>query len=88
MIGLSFTVGLVLMVGLNAMWERKYGGWPLAVAAMGFGLAASLVSQLALWPGTTLAAIGVSWVTTLVSSIAILILASPSIRAYYESRGE
>lgn len=83
MIGLSFAVGLVLILGLNAMWERKYGGWPFGVVAMAFGLVASILSQVVLWPDRPSVAIGVSWVVTAVSAIGLAILFVPNVRDHY-----
>ena len=85
MIALSFIIGLVLMAGLNAMWERRYGGWPLSVGAMVFGLVLSAIAQLVIWPGAP-SAIGVSWIVTLVSAIGLVILSLPVVRAYYKDK--
>jgi len=81
---LSFVVGLVLLLGLNAMWERRYGGLPLAVFAMVFGVVTPVAYALIAPPGAL--AIGVSWIAAIVSGIGLSVLFLPGVQAYLKKR--
>jgi len=80
---LSFVVGLVLLIGLNAMWERRYGGRPLALVAMAFGVVMSGAYQIVAQTG--LQAIGLSWVTLIASVFGLAVLFLPGVRIYFET---
>ena len=78
---LSLAVGIVLLLGLNATWERKYGGRPVAIIAMLFGVVASIGAQLVVTSGLIM--LGVSWFITIVCLIGLGLLFHPEVRRYF-----
>ncbi len=81
---LSVVVGVVLFLGLNAIWERKYGGRPLALATMLFGLVTSLATQFLV--SSDRIAIGVSWIVTITTAVSFGLLFFPEVIRYFGSR--
>ena len=82
MSAMSSAVGILFMMGANQIWNHERGSWRFVVVAALVGLVASIAVQLTTSTGFVM--IGVSWIATLVSIGALVLLFSQDVKDLFE----
>lgn len=77
---LSLMVGILFAYSAGILWDGKESAWRFSVEVAVFALIVSAAVQLVVTTGFVM--LGVSWIVTIASVVALVILFLPDVRGY------